>query len=70
MRPWALSLAHTMLVIMLVVLRMVMQEELATFVQASEGYASEPAWSMLLYARKLKNFNFFGASDAERVCTS
>ncbi len=35
-----LSLVHTMLVIMLVVLRMVMQEQLAIFVHASEDYAS------------------------------
>ncbi len=56
-----------MLGIMLVLLRMVTQEQLATFVHASENYASRPAWSMLAYARKLKNFNFFGASDARRV---
>ncbi len=34
------SLVHTMLIIMLVVLRMVAQEQLATFVHASENYAS------------------------------
>ncbi len=35
-----ISLVHTMLVIMLVVLQMVTQEQLATFVHASEDYAS------------------------------
>ncbi len=52
-----------MLVIMLVVLQMVTQEQLATFVHASENDVSQPAWSVLVYARKLKSFNFFGASD-------
>ncbi len=44
---------------------MVMQ--VATFVHASGDYGSLPSMervSVLAYIRKLKNFNFFGASDA------
>ncbi len=39
-KMYLLSLVHTMLVIMLVVLRMVTQEQLATFVHVSKDYAS------------------------------
>ncbi len=38
--PKTISLVHTMLLIMLVVLRMVTQEQLATFVHASKDFAS------------------------------
>ncbi len=58
-----------MLVIMLVDLWTVTQELLTTFVQMQVKImlARMKHVSVLAYARKLKIFNFFGASEAMRI---
>ncbi len=62
------GLVHTMPVILIDVLRMVTQEQLATlYIRVKIMLVNRDGACLLVYARKMKNFNFFGASDARRV---